>query len=57
MALMAPMPAAADTPYTCGTGTLRNVEAVSEMIPTHKRTEITTRTNRRGERTSIPARW
>src|SRR5215510_7794502 len=48
--LLPPSLARAEVPYTCGTRTLRDVEAVIETFPAEKHTRVVTKTNRRGER-------
>ena len=49
-ALASPLTAAAETPYTCGTGTFRDAEAVVETTPTQSVTRIVEKVNKRGER-------
>ena len=41
---------AAEPPYTCGTGTLLDVEVVTETIPTASTTVIRSKRNRHGRR-------
>jgi hypothetical protein len=48
--LLFPPPASAEVPYKCGTGTLRDVDAVIETFPAEKHTRVVTKTNKRGER-------
>jgi hypothetical protein len=48
--LLFPPPAGAEVPYKCGTGTLRDVDAVIETVPVEKHTHVVTKTNKRGER-------
>ena len=42
--------ASAEAPRTCGTATLRDVEAVTEILPADSHTRVVARTNKRGER-------
>jgi hypothetical protein len=46
--LLGPLPAGAQAPYTCGTGTLRDVDAITETFQTPQRTRIVTKKNKRG---------
>jgi len=48
--LLIPPPAGAETPSTCGTGTLRDVDVVIETVPAETHTHVVTRTNKRGEK-------
>jgi hypothetical protein len=48
--LLWPPSAGAEVPYTCGMGTLRDVDTVIETFPAEKHTRVVTKTNRRGER-------
>lgn len=48
--LVAPPAADAQTPYTCGTGTLRDVEAITETVATPTQTHVRTKRNKRGDR-------
>jgi hypothetical protein len=48
--LLSPPPAGAEVPYKCGTGTLRDVDAVIETFPAERHTRVVTKINKRGER-------
>lgn len=48
--LVTPLAADAQTPYTCGTGTLRDVEAITETIATPTQTHVRTKRNKHGDR-------
>jgi hypothetical protein len=50
VALLFPPPAGAEVPYTCGTGTLMDVDAVIETFPVEKHTHVVTKINKRGQR-------
>ena len=48
--LLLPPAAGAEVPYKCGTGTLRDVDAVVEIFPVEKHTHVVTKINKRGQR-------
>ena len=48
--LLFPPPAGAEVPYKCGTGTLRDVDAVIQTFPAERHTHVVTKTNKRGQR-------
>ena len=48
LAIAAPL-WAADTPYVCGTGTLRDVEAITETIATRRETRVRVTKTRKGD--------
>jgi len=48
--LLPPSLTSAEVLYTCGTGILRDVEAVIETVPAEKHTRVVTKINKRGER-------
>ena len=48
--LVTPLAADAQTPYTCSTGTLRDVEAITETVATPTQTRVRTKRNKHGDR-------